>query len=139
MCEVVIICRSQITLSTSGHHDIHDITAQVQRLVQKSRIQRGLVHRFNVGLFPPDTLDTGKAKGNLQTTCFSSPQRYHTIMNIARLIRTIPELKLPVCDRTATLHNDDTIASRPHDGFDTYGKATQTCHTFLEGPKSRSA
>ncbi|GIT29717.1 MAG: hypothetical protein Ct9H300mP1_17630 [Planctomycetaceae bacterium] len=39
-------------------------------------------------------------------------------MNIARFIRTMPRLKLPDYNKTAILHNDDTIASRPHDNPD---------------------
>ena len=88
-------------------------------------------------LYLPDTLNLAKAKGDLRTTYFSSPRRYHTVMNIARFIRTMPELKLPDYQKTAILYNDDTIASRPHDNPDLYGQVTQACYTFL-GPVATS-
>ena len=88
-------------------------------------------------LYLPDTLNLSKVKGDLRTTYFSSPRRYHTVMNIARFIRTMPELKLPNYQKTAILYNDDTIASRPHDNPDLYGQVTQACYTFL-GPVATS-
>lgn len=90
-----------------------------------------------IHLFLADTLNVNKAKGDLRTTGFSSPRRYHTVMNIARFIRTMPRLQFPDYDRTAILYNDDTIASRPHDAPDRYGQSTQTCYTFL-GPVAKS-
>jgi secondary thiamine-phosphate synthase enzyme len=39
----------QITLSTRGHRDVHDLTGQVRRIVAESRVQAGLVNMFNVG------------------------------------------------------------------------------------------
>jgi secondary thiamine-phosphate synthase enzyme len=39
----------QITLSTRGHRDMHDLTEQVRRIVAASRVQTGLVQLFNVG------------------------------------------------------------------------------------------
>ena len=86
-----------------------------------------------IHIYLPDTLNLGKSSGDLRTTYFSSPRRYHTVMNIARFIRTMPKLKLPSYERTAILHNDDTLASRPNDGPDIYGPATQACYTLL-GP-----
>lgn len=41
--------QKQITLQTSGHRDLHDITGEVARTVEESRIQTGLVQLFNVG------------------------------------------------------------------------------------------
>jgi len=38
-----------ITLRTSGHRDIHDITQQVALIVRESGCQCGCVHVFNVG------------------------------------------------------------------------------------------
>jgi secondary thiamine-phosphate synthase enzyme len=38
-----------IEIQTSGHRDIHDITAQVGRIVEQSGIQTGTAHVFNVG------------------------------------------------------------------------------------------
>ena len=86
-----------------------------------------------IHLYLPDTLNLSKAKGDLRTTYFSSPRRFHTVMNIARFIRTMPRLRLPEYQKTAILYNDDTIASRPHDNPDLYGQVTQACYTFL-GP-----
>jgi len=39
----------QITLSTRGHRDMHDLTEQVRRIVAESRVKTGLVQLFNVG------------------------------------------------------------------------------------------
>ncbi len=41
--------QKQITLQTSGHRDLHDITGEVARIVEESRVQTGLVQLFNVG------------------------------------------------------------------------------------------
>ena len=90
-----------------------------------------------IHIYLSDTLNVSKAKGDLRTSYFSSPRRFHTVMNIARFIRTMPRLKLPTYGKTAILYNDDTLASRPHDNPDTYGQATQTCYTFL-GPVATS-
>ena len=88
-------------------------------------------------LYLPDTLNISKATGDLRTTYFSSPRRYHTVMNIARFIRSMPQLRLPNYQKTAIVYNDDTIASRPHDNPDLYGQVTQACYTFL-GPVATS-
>ena len=44
-----MIYQKQITLQTSGHRDMHDITGEVAQIVEESRIQTGLVQLFNVG------------------------------------------------------------------------------------------
>ena len=41
--------QKEIHLKTSGSHDMHDITAEVARLVEESRVRTGLVQVFNVG------------------------------------------------------------------------------------------
>ena len=41
--------QEQISISTSGHGDMHDLTAQVAAVVTKSRVKTGLVSVFNVG------------------------------------------------------------------------------------------
>ena len=41
--------QKDITVSTSGHGDIHDITAEVAGIVTDSGIATGTVHVFNVG------------------------------------------------------------------------------------------
>jgi len=38
-----------ITLHTSGHRDMHDITAKVAEIVTRSSIRTGTAHVFNVG------------------------------------------------------------------------------------------
>ena len=44
-----MVFQDQITLSTSGHGDMHDLTAEVQRRVQASGVTTGIVHLFNIG------------------------------------------------------------------------------------------
>ena len=44
-----MIHQQTIQLKTSGHHDMHDITAAVARIVADSGIRTGTVHVFNVG------------------------------------------------------------------------------------------
>jgi secondary thiamine-phosphate synthase enzyme len=41
--------QQQITLQTKGHRDIHDLTAEVGRIVEDSHVLTGLVQLFNVG------------------------------------------------------------------------------------------
>ncbi|MCC6699848.1 MAG: YjbQ family protein [Candidatus Hydrogenedentes bacterium] len=41
--------QEEISIHTSGHGDMHDITDEVAAVVERSRIQTGLVHVFNVG------------------------------------------------------------------------------------------
>jgi secondary thiamine-phosphate synthase enzyme len=41
--------QQQISLSTKGHGDMHDLTEQVAAVVNSSGIKTGLVHVFNVG------------------------------------------------------------------------------------------
>jgi secondary thiamine-phosphate synthase enzyme len=41
--------QQQISIITSGHGDMHDLTAQVLAVVAASAIQTGLVNVFNVG------------------------------------------------------------------------------------------
>ncbi len=44
-----MVFQYQVTLQTSGHRDIHDLTDQVQQIVERSGVQAGLAHVFNVG------------------------------------------------------------------------------------------
>jgi secondary thiamine-phosphate synthase enzyme len=39
----------QISITTRGHGDMHDLTEQVARVVDSSAIQAGIVNVFNVG------------------------------------------------------------------------------------------
>ncbi len=41
--------QESIQLNTTGHGDMHDITADVATIVQRSGIQTGIVHVFNIG------------------------------------------------------------------------------------------
>jgi secondary thiamine-phosphate synthase enzyme len=41
--------QEQLTISTRGHGDMHDLTAQVVAIVRRSRVRTGLVHIWNVG------------------------------------------------------------------------------------------
>ena len=44
-----MVFQEQFTLDSAGHRDMHDITAQVQRIVSDSGIRTGTAHVFNVG------------------------------------------------------------------------------------------
>jgi secondary thiamine-phosphate synthase enzyme len=39
----------QISISTKGHGDMHNLTEEIANAVEASRIQTGMVHVFNVG------------------------------------------------------------------------------------------
>ena len=41
--------QQQISITTKGHGDMHDLTEQVTEIVSSSAIQRGTVNVFNVG------------------------------------------------------------------------------------------
>ena len=41
--------QQQISISTKGHGDMHDLTERVERIVSSSTIQTGTVNVFNVG------------------------------------------------------------------------------------------
>ena len=41
--------QQQISLSTKGHGDMHDLTEQIAVIVNSSGIKTGLIHVFNVG------------------------------------------------------------------------------------------
>jgi secondary thiamine-phosphate synthase enzyme len=41
--------QTSLTLLTTGHGDLHDLTGEVSSVVRKSGIQIGVVHVFNVG------------------------------------------------------------------------------------------
>jgi secondary thiamine-phosphate synthase enzyme len=44
-----MVFQKQLQVSTRGHGDMHDLTAQVTTSVAESGVQTGLVHVFNVG------------------------------------------------------------------------------------------
>ena len=41
--------QDRITFRTAGHGDMHDITADVQRVVRQAKVATGIVHVFTVG------------------------------------------------------------------------------------------
>lgn len=44
-----MVFQQRFTISTAGHREMHDITAEVGRIVAESQIHTGTVHIFNVG------------------------------------------------------------------------------------------
>jgi secondary thiamine-phosphate synthase enzyme len=44
-----VVFQERITIQTTGHGDMHDLTAAVSRCVARSGVRTGLVHVFNVG------------------------------------------------------------------------------------------
>lgn len=44
-----MVHQERFSVSTRGHGDMHDLTAQVQELVQKARCSTGIAHLFVVG------------------------------------------------------------------------------------------
>ncbi len=44
-----MVVHDEIHIATRGHRDMHDITGEVQQAVERSGIQNGVVHLFNVG------------------------------------------------------------------------------------------
>jgi secondary thiamine-phosphate synthase enzyme len=44
-----MVYREELTIETSGHRDMHDITGQVEAVAGRSGIRNGTVHLFNIG------------------------------------------------------------------------------------------
>lgn len=44
-----MVFQEQLTVSTSGHGNMHDLTEQVAAVVARSQVGTGIVHVFNVG------------------------------------------------------------------------------------------
>ncbi len=44
-----MVCQEQLTVATSGHGDMHDLTEQVAEVVARAKIRTGLVHVFTIG------------------------------------------------------------------------------------------
>ena len=44
-----MVFQEQITVSTDGHGDMHDLTDKVAAVVARSKVRTGIVHVFNVG------------------------------------------------------------------------------------------
>ena len=44
-----MVFQEQLTLSTQGHGDMHDLTEQVAAIVARAKVRTGIVHVFTVG------------------------------------------------------------------------------------------
>jgi secondary thiamine-phosphate synthase enzyme len=44
-----MVFQSEISVQTTGHEDMHDITSSVAQVVHESGVRHGIVHVFNVG------------------------------------------------------------------------------------------
>lgn len=44
-----MVYQEQISISTKGHGDMHDLTDKVNQIIKKSAIQTGMVNVFNIG------------------------------------------------------------------------------------------
>jgi len=44
-----MVYQQEISITTKGHGDMHDLTAQIARVVSSSAIRSGTVNAFNVG------------------------------------------------------------------------------------------
>jgi len=44
-----MVFQEQLTVSTSGHGDMHNLTEQVAAVIVRSKVRTGIVHVFNTG------------------------------------------------------------------------------------------
>jgi secondary thiamine-phosphate synthase enzyme len=44
-----MVFQERLVVSTRGHGDMHDLTAQVAAVVARSKVRAGVVHVFNIG------------------------------------------------------------------------------------------
>jgi secondary thiamine-phosphate synthase enzyme len=44
-----MVYQREITIQTSGHQDMHDLTEEVARIVAESKVRHGIAHVFNIG------------------------------------------------------------------------------------------
>jgi secondary thiamine-phosphate synthase enzyme len=44
-----MVYQREIQIQTSGHRQMHDLTAEIARIVSESRVHVGIAHIFNVG------------------------------------------------------------------------------------------
>ena len=44
-----MVYREELTIETSGHRDMHEITGEVEGVMLRSGIRTGIVHLFNIG------------------------------------------------------------------------------------------
>ena len=44
-----MVYQQEISIQTSGHKEMHDLTYEVARIVGESKVRRGVAHVFNIG------------------------------------------------------------------------------------------
>jgi secondary thiamine-phosphate synthase enzyme len=44
-----MVYQQEISIQTSGHKEMHDLTDEVARIVGESKVRRGVAHVFNIG------------------------------------------------------------------------------------------
>jgi secondary thiamine-phosphate synthase enzyme len=44
-----MVYQREITIQTSGHKEMHDLTDEVARIVAESKVRHGIAHVFNIG------------------------------------------------------------------------------------------
>jgi secondary thiamine-phosphate synthase enzyme len=44
-----MVFQEQLSISTRGHGDMHDLTGEVAEVVARSQVRTGIVHVFNIG------------------------------------------------------------------------------------------
>ena len=103
--------QKKITIPTSGHRDMHDITKRVSEVVSESEIKTGIVHIFNVGStgaigtieFEPGLeYDLPEILDKLipSSRNYGHEQTWHDGNGHSHLQATIlgPELTVPICN-----------------------------------------
>jgi secondary thiamine-phosphate synthase enzyme len=111
-----VVHQEQITLSTKGHGDMHDLTSQVDQVVKNSSIQVGMAHIFSVGStgavgaieFEPGLQrDLPEILNKLipPSRDYGHEQTWHDGNGHSHLQATWlgPSLTVPVCDRKLVL------------------------------------
>jgi secondary thiamine-phosphate synthase enzyme len=108
--------QQQIHLQTSGHNEMHNLTDEVARIVDKSGVRSGVVHIFNVGStaavgtieFEPglqDDLPKILDKLLPPSRDYGHEQAWHDGNGHSHLQATLlgPSLTVPICDRKLVL------------------------------------
>ncbi len=63
-----MVFREEFTVQTSGHRDMHEITAEVEAIAVRSGIQDGIVHVFNRNYGHEQAWHDGNGHSHLQAT-----------------------------------------------------------------------
>lgn len=108
--------RQELSLTTSGHGDMHDLTGQIAALVSSSGVRTGIVNVFNVGStaavgtieFEPGLqhdLPTLLDKLIPPSRSYGHEQRWHDGNGHSHLQATMlsPSLTVPIADRKLVL------------------------------------